>query len=125
VAALPAREGRNPRTGEPIEIAASKAVRFHAGKAVKDALNPPTRKGLPGRSPHHERNPRCGSKRPLDVRDGRDCGSALVDLVARSATARSQPLAAIFMYSERTPAAQARASGLARRQQWPPGHSRS
>jgi DNA-binding protein HU-beta len=44
VAARPAREGRNPRTGESIEIAASKAVRFHAGKAVKDALNPPTAK---------------------------------------------------------------------------------
>ena len=45
VAARPARQGRNPQTGESIEIAASKAVRFHAGKAVKDALNPPTRKG--------------------------------------------------------------------------------
>ena len=42
VAARPAREGRNPQTGEAIQIAASKAVRFHAGKAVKDALNPPT-----------------------------------------------------------------------------------
>jgi DNA-binding protein HU-beta len=41
VAARPAREGRNPRTGESIEIPARKAVRFHAGKAVKDALNPP------------------------------------------------------------------------------------
>jgi DNA-binding protein HU-beta len=45
VAALPAREGRNPRNGETIKIAASKTVRFHAGKAVKDALNPP--KGAP------------------------------------------------------------------------------
>src|ERR1700731_4264831 len=45
VAARPAREGRNPRTGESIE--ASKAVRFHAGKAVKDALNPPTPKAAP------------------------------------------------------------------------------
>jgi DNA-binding protein HU-beta len=45
VAARPARQGRNPRTGESIQIAASKAVRFHAGKAVKDALNPPTPKG--------------------------------------------------------------------------------
>ena len=44
-AARPAREGRNPQTGETIEIAASKAVRFHAAKAVKDALNQPTRKG--------------------------------------------------------------------------------
>src|SRR6266852_8350586 len=47
VAARPAREGRNPRTGETIEIAASKAVRFHAGKAVKDALNPPAPKAAP------------------------------------------------------------------------------
>jgi DNA-binding protein HU-beta len=47
VAARPAREGRNPRTGESIGIAASKTVRFHAGKAVKDALNPPTPRGAP------------------------------------------------------------------------------
>jgi DNA-binding protein HU-beta len=47
VAARPARQGRNPRTGESIEIAAGKAVRFHAGKAVKDALNPST----PNRAP--------------------------------------------------------------------------
>src|SRR6266550_1218077 len=47
VAARPAREGRNPQTGETIQIAASKTVRFHAGKAVKDALNPPTSKAAP------------------------------------------------------------------------------
>ena len=47
VAARPAREGRNPQTGEAIQIAASKAVRFRAGKAVKDALNPPTAKAAP------------------------------------------------------------------------------
>jgi len=40
VAARPARDGRNPQSGETIKIAASKAVRFHAGKAVKDVLNP-------------------------------------------------------------------------------------
>jgi len=34
-----ARTGRNPRTGETIEIAASKSVGFSAAKAVKDALN--------------------------------------------------------------------------------------
>ena len=33
------RQGRNPQTGAEITIAASKAVRFTAGKAVKDALN--------------------------------------------------------------------------------------
>jgi nucleoid DNA-binding protein len=47
VAARPARDGRNPQTGEAIQIAASKAVRFHAGKAVKDALNPSTPKAAP------------------------------------------------------------------------------
>ena len=47
VAARPARQGRNPRTGESIEIAAGKAVRFHVGKAVKDALNPLTPNGAP------------------------------------------------------------------------------
>jgi DNA-binding protein HU-beta len=45
VAARPAREGRNPQSGATIKIAASKAVRFHAGKAARDALNPP--KGAP------------------------------------------------------------------------------
>lgn len=34
-----AREGRNPHTGEPMPIAASRAPRFKAGKALKDALN--------------------------------------------------------------------------------------
>ncbi|MDP7113298.1 MAG: HU family DNA-binding protein [Myxococcota bacterium] len=34
-----ARTGRNPKTGEPIQIAASKGVRFSAGTALKKALN--------------------------------------------------------------------------------------
>lgn len=34
-----ARTGRNPKTGEPIEIAAKKSPVFKAGKAFKDALN--------------------------------------------------------------------------------------
>lgn len=34
-----AREGRNPLTGEPMKIAASKAPKFKAGKALKDMLN--------------------------------------------------------------------------------------
>jgi DNA-binding protein HU-beta len=33
------RQGRNPQTGAQITIAASRAARFTAGKAVKDALN--------------------------------------------------------------------------------------
>ncbi|HEY5603973.1 MAG TPA: HU family DNA-binding protein [Gammaproteobacteria bacterium] len=34
-----ARTGRNPRTGEPIAIAAAKNPSFKAGKALKDAVN--------------------------------------------------------------------------------------
>ncbi|MBB4659496.1 HU family DNA-binding protein [Parvularcula dongshanensis] len=34
-----AREGRNPRTGETIQIAASNQPKFSAGKGLKDALN--------------------------------------------------------------------------------------
>ena len=34
-----AREGRNPQTGETMTIAASKAPKFKAGKALKDSVN--------------------------------------------------------------------------------------
>jgi DNA-binding protein HU-beta len=34
-----ARQGRNPRTGETIEISASNVPGFKAGKALKDAVN--------------------------------------------------------------------------------------
>ena len=34
-----ARTGRNPRTGETIQIAASNVPAFKAGKALKDAVN--------------------------------------------------------------------------------------
>ena len=34
-----ARTGRNPRTGEPVAIPASRAPAFKAGKGLKDALN--------------------------------------------------------------------------------------
>ena len=34
-----ARTGRNPKTGEAMEIAASKTPAFSAGKALKDAVN--------------------------------------------------------------------------------------
>ena len=39
VAARPAREGKNPQTGKKMTIAASKAPKFKAGKALKDAVN--------------------------------------------------------------------------------------
>ena len=34
-----ARTGRNPQTGEPIEIKAANVPSFKAGKALKDAVN--------------------------------------------------------------------------------------
>ena len=39
VKSLAARTGRNPKTGEPIEIAAANVPTFKAGKALKDAVN--------------------------------------------------------------------------------------
>jgi DNA-binding protein HU-beta len=39
VANRPARTGRNPRTGETINIAASNVPKFKPGKALKDSLN--------------------------------------------------------------------------------------
>ena len=39
VAERAAREGRNPQTGETMTIAACKAPKFKAGKALKDEVN--------------------------------------------------------------------------------------
>ena len=39
VSERPAREGRNPQTGATMKIAACKAPKFKAGKALKDAIN--------------------------------------------------------------------------------------
>ncbi len=38
VQSRPARDGRNPRTGETIKIAASKKLTFQPAKALRDAL---------------------------------------------------------------------------------------
>ncbi|HRP01728.1 MAG TPA: HU family DNA-binding protein [Candidatus Kapabacteria bacterium] len=44
-----ARTGKNPRTGETIEIPARKTAKFKAGKTLKDLVNPvveaPKKKG--------------------------------------------------------------------------------
>jgi len=39
VSERPAREGRNPQTGAAMNIPASKAPKFKAGKALKDVVN--------------------------------------------------------------------------------------
>ena len=39
VASRAATEGRNPRTGEKIQIAASKQAKFKPGKGLRDSLN--------------------------------------------------------------------------------------
>jgi DNA-binding protein HU-beta len=39
VADRAAREGRDPRTGQPVQIAASKRPKFSPGKGLKDAIN--------------------------------------------------------------------------------------
>lgn len=39
VSERPEREGRNPKTGEPMTIAASRMPKFKPGKALKDQVN--------------------------------------------------------------------------------------
>ena len=39
VVARAAREGRDPRTGQPVQIRAAKRPRFAAGKGLKEAVN--------------------------------------------------------------------------------------
>lgn len=43
----PARQGRNPRTGEPVAVLAKVAVAFKPGKEMRDRLNPEARQALP------------------------------------------------------------------------------
>ena len=98
VTARPAHQGRNPQTGETIQIAACKAVRFHAGKAVKDASIRRIRRWLPGRRLHLQRNPRRGSKPPLDVREGRTAASPWPRVIARvSSRAKSARLCQVYV----------------------------
>ena len=42
VSARQARAGRNPKTGETIQISASRSAKFKPGKQLKDSLNEPT-----------------------------------------------------------------------------------
>ena len=67
VAARPAREGRNPRTGEAIQIAASKLCDSTQARPSKMPSIHRHRRGLPGRRLHHQGNPRCESKLSRDA----------------------------------------------------------
>ncbi len=54
VASREARQGRNPATGETIQIAASKKLNFTPAKQLKDAMNPhvePPKKAAPAAKP--------------------------------------------------------------------------
>ena len=39
VSKIPARDGRNPKTGEPLKIAAYNQPKFKAGQKLKDSVN--------------------------------------------------------------------------------------
>jgi integration host factor beta subunit len=43
-----ARTGRNPKTGEPIAISASRSAKFRAGKQLRDSLNDALQQGGSG-----------------------------------------------------------------------------
>jgi DNA-binding protein HU-beta len=46
-----ARTGRNPKTGESIEISASRSAKFKPGKQLKDSLNDVPAPGQPSTPP--------------------------------------------------------------------------
>ncbi len=46
-----ARTGRNPKTGEPIAISASRSAKFRAGKQLRDSLNDTGQQGTSGNPP--------------------------------------------------------------------------
>ena len=46
-----ARQGRNPATGEAIQIAASKSIKFRPTKSLKDAISPPTKSKPAAKAP--------------------------------------------------------------------------
>ncbi len=46
-----ARTGRNPKTGEPIAISASRSAKFRAGKQLRDSLNDSSQQGSSGNPP--------------------------------------------------------------------------
>lgn len=58
-----ARTGRNPRTGEPVKIAASTAVKFTPAAALKDYLNPKSKSA--GKKPAAKKAPakKAGAKK--------------------------------------------------------------
>jgi nucleoid DNA-binding protein len=65
-----ARQGRNPATGESIEIPASRKLAFSAGKGAKDALalpKPPAKK-TPAKAPAAKK---AGTKEPAAKAGGR------------------------------------------------------
>ena len=51
VSSRQARTGRNPKTGEPIAISASRSAKFRAGKQLRDSLNGIAESGAPGTPP--------------------------------------------------------------------------
>ncbi len=46
-----ARQGRNPATGETIQIPASKSVKFRPTKSLKEAISPPAPKPVAKKAP--------------------------------------------------------------------------
>ena len=57
-----ARQGRNPQTGEAMEIAASRKLAFTPAKPVRDALNPPAPKAVGSKGKAAAGKPKAAAK---------------------------------------------------------------
>jgi DNA-binding protein HU-beta len=77
VAARPARQGRNPQVERPSKSQLARQCASTPAKPSKMPSIRQVRRRLPARSLHHQRNPRCGSKRSLD-REGRPASALAI-----------------------------------------------
>ncbi len=57
-----ARQGRNPATGEVIQIAATKSIKFRPSKSLKDAVSPSTRSTPKAAAKTSEKKPPAAKK---------------------------------------------------------------
>ena len=82
-----ARTGRNPRTGEPVPIAASKALKFSPSSALKAALNPaPAKAAKKGAKAAPAKKAAAGGKKAAPAAKAAPAKKAATKAPAKKAT---------------------------------------
>lgn len=87
-----ARTGRNPRTGEPVPIAASNALKFSASSALKTALNPkPAKAAKKGAKAAPAKKAAAGGKKAAPAAKAAPAKKAATKAPAAKSTAAKAP----------------------------------